>query len=338
MSRPVVVLTARPLNNFGSVKVSEEMGDRAKHPKDGKPSPHKGIDLVPSGDLKVFAAHGGFVDQVGYQLDTTSGKGWGNYITIRSSDGSFYTRYAHLESLPSFTKGNGINAGDQIGVAGTSGGVTGLHLHFEILDTDGRQINPRQSLAVFPEFTPIVNAGDLRWQLDGDGHKNRMIGNEKPNYMDGLAGFDIYEIGFGDTVTDLDGDGVLKFGNTVLQGVLKQKGESGDRWECDNCDLVRQGSDLVLVASGADVLNPDVPRAVIKDFPFERDEAFGIILSKKVVGIGDVITKSDPDTFGAPLFPVRNEGKVDRRGRFFTPALIDVGTAEYDNKPIYFWS
>jgi hypothetical protein len=151
--------------------------------------------------------------------------------------------------------------------------------------------------------------------------------------MDGLAGSDTYEFGFGDTVTDLDGDGMLKFNGNVLQGVMKPKGEAGDRWEGDNCDLVRQGSDLVLVASGADALNPDAPRAVIEDFPFERDQAFGIVLGKKVVGIGDVITKSDRDTFGAPLFHIKNnEGGLDKRGRFFTPALIGdggVGTTSY---------
>ncbi len=82
MTKPIVKLTHRPLNNLESVRVSEEMGDRANHPIDGKPSPHNGIDLLPSGDLTVFATHNGTVIRSLYQVDEKRERRWGNYVLI----------------------------------------------------------------------------------------------------------------------------------------------------------------------------------------------------------------------------------------------------------------
>ena len=48
MTKPTVQLFFRPLPNFESVKVGEEMGDRVKPKFGGGLSAHEGIDLIPS--------------------------------------------------------------------------------------------------------------------------------------------------------------------------------------------------------------------------------------------------------------------------------------------------
>ena len=68
---------------------------------------------------------------------------YGLYIIIRH-DGQYETRYAHLSRF-TVQLGQWVDAGQQIGVSGSSGRSTGAHLHFEIIE-DGAVINPLAKL------------------------------------------------------------------------------------------------------------------------------------------------------------------------------------------------
>ncbi len=46
-----------------------------------------------------------------------------------------YTLYGHLESV-SVTAGQPVNAGDVVGIVGSSGVALGSHLHFEVRQDD----------------------------------------------------------------------------------------------------------------------------------------------------------------------------------------------------------
>ncbi|MFJ3139394.1 peptidoglycan DD-metalloendopeptidase family protein [Streptomyces sp. NPDC086843] len=85
---------------------------------------HTGVDFtVPTGTpLKAVGA--GTVVSAGW------GGAYGNQVVIQLSDGH-YAQYAHLSSL-SVSAGQTVSAGQQVGLSGATGNVTGPHLHFEI--------------------------------------------------------------------------------------------------------------------------------------------------------------------------------------------------------------
>jgi murein DD-endopeptidase MepM/ murein hydrolase activator NlpD len=97
---------------------------------------HTGVDfVVPTGTpLKAIAA--GTVVSAG--LDGA----YGNEVVIQHADGK-YSQYAHMSSL-SVSSGQTVTEGQQIGLSGATGNVTGPHLHFEIRTTPsyGSDVDP----------------------------------------------------------------------------------------------------------------------------------------------------------------------------------------------------
>ncbi|MFI1417536.1 peptidoglycan DD-metalloendopeptidase family protein [Streptomyces sp. NPDC020731] len=97
---------------------------------------HTGVDFsVPTGtSLKAVGA--GTVVSAGW------GGAYGNQVVIKLDDG-YYAQYAHLSSL-SVSAGQTVTAGQQVGLSGATGNVTGPHLHFEIRTTPdyGSDVDP----------------------------------------------------------------------------------------------------------------------------------------------------------------------------------------------------
>ncbi len=86
---------------------------------------HKGIDIAGVSNRTIKAADNGVVVSAGY----TTG-GYGNKIVINHKNG-YETLYGHLASI-SVHPGQKVKRGQKIGVMGTTGDSTGIHLHFEI--------------------------------------------------------------------------------------------------------------------------------------------------------------------------------------------------------------
>ncbi|MGW5328996.1 transglycosylase family protein [Streptomyces sp. NPDC004014] len=85
---------------------------------------HTGIDfLVPTG-TSVEAAGAGQVVSAGW------GGSYGYQVVIRHA-GGHYTQYAHLSAI-SVRAGQSVATGQRIGRSGSTGNVTGPHLHFEV--------------------------------------------------------------------------------------------------------------------------------------------------------------------------------------------------------------
>jgi murein DD-endopeptidase MepM/ murein hydrolase activator NlpD len=103
---------------------------------------HDGIDIAAPKGTIIRAAAAGTVNLVAcnaslnqrpYSCDQDGSpavKGCGWYTEIRHP-GPITTRYCHLLHRPSVTVGQQVNAGQPIGVVGTSGHSTGPHLHWE---------------------------------------------------------------------------------------------------------------------------------------------------------------------------------------------------------------
>ena len=116
-------------------QVSSKYGNRF-HPVLKRYIMHTGVDLA-ARYVPLTAAKEGTVSFAG-----TMG-GYGKIIIIKHSDG-YESRYAHLQTI-SVAKGAVVKAGQNIGVTGRTGRVTGPHLHFEIRK-NGNHRNPMNYL------------------------------------------------------------------------------------------------------------------------------------------------------------------------------------------------
>jgi murein DD-endopeptidase MepM/ murein hydrolase activator NlpD len=85
---------------------------------------HSGLDLA-SANTRVGAAADGVVAAVGH--GTT---GYGNYV-ILVHGGGLLTLYGHL-AVTTVKVGDHVAQGQQLGIEGTTGNSTGVHLHFEV--------------------------------------------------------------------------------------------------------------------------------------------------------------------------------------------------------------
>ncbi len=132
---------------------------------------HRGVDIdVPNfrwmdGDHPIVAAHAGeAVALHGAQPDrNTSCLGSWNFVRIRHDDGSVMI-YGHLKRN-SITVGVGqrVEAGEVLGVVGSSGCSTQPHLHLELLDANAAVVDPFQEglWASAPTYDPPLDFMDL---------------------------------------------------------------------------------------------------------------------------------------------------------------------------------
>lgn len=95
---------------------------------------HKGIDIARPSNRTIKAADNGKVISAG-----NGGDGYGNKIVIDHENG-MRTVYAHLDSI-GVSVGQTVSQGSAIGVMGSTGNSTGVHLHFEVYKNGALQ-NP----------------------------------------------------------------------------------------------------------------------------------------------------------------------------------------------------
>lgn len=125
-------------------RVSSSYGTRTD-PFTGAETFHGGIDLV-SADRSVRAAVAGRVLKSRMVTDHSDRTWeWGNYVSVYGVDGRIYY-YCHLD-YRLVADGDTVNAGDEIGMEGSTGRVTGMHLHFEVRK-DGITVNPAELLGI----------------------------------------------------------------------------------------------------------------------------------------------------------------------------------------------
>lgn len=94
---------------------------------------HKGIDIAGPSDYSILAADSGKVTYAGWI------NGYGKTIKLDHNNG-YTTQYAHLNSI-NVNVGDVVSAGDNIGVMGSTGRSTGIHLDFEVY-LNGKLLNP----------------------------------------------------------------------------------------------------------------------------------------------------------------------------------------------------
>lgn len=107
---------------------------------------HAGMDLVSNGDIVA-------PQKARVQSVTMNDPGAGNFVVLNHG-GGITSRYLHLASV-SVASGQEVEMGQKLGVEGTTGGSTGVHLHFEILK-DGQSTDPAQWLTQHGVKVPPV--------------------------------------------------------------------------------------------------------------------------------------------------------------------------------------
>ncbi|MCY7390110.1 MAG: M23 family metallopeptidase [Leptolyngbyaceae cyanobacterium CAN_BIN12] len=135
------------------VEVTSPFGWRT-HPIYGDRRLHSGEDLGAPEGMPVLSAHSGYVRYADW------GDGYGNMIIVEYADGKYQTLYAHLSEIL-VKEGEAVRARQVIGKVGATGGVTGAHLHFELLKksaSDFEAIDPAAQIKAVEAYVAVKPA------------------------------------------------------------------------------------------------------------------------------------------------------------------------------------
>ena len=119
---------------------------------------HRGVDYAADAGTEVMATSDGVVVHRAWKGS------YGNTVEIRHPNG-FVTRYAHLRAFRADVQlGTRVHQSDVIGYVGMTGLASGPHLHYEMLQRNGRQMDP---LSVdLPAGDPVPDDARDRWELE----------------------------------------------------------------------------------------------------------------------------------------------------------------------------
>ena len=119
----------KPVNG----RITSEFGNRI-NPINSQPEFHNGIDIAASEGTPIVAPADGRVTSL---FNNSTG---GKQLVI-SHDNGFVTGYAHLSKY-AVKMSDKVYQGDVIAYVGSTGQVTGPHLHFTLKDAKGNYLNP----------------------------------------------------------------------------------------------------------------------------------------------------------------------------------------------------
>lgn len=144
------LLAATYTQDFGPTDYSAEPAAPAGY--GGAPHFHQGVDLVLKGGegATIRTPASGVVEKA-----SDTGNGYGNEILIREPNG-FISLFGHLHDLNTLEDRDGhqiypgrnlavgdkVRIGDVIGHMGTTGNSSGPHLHYGVIDPNGKIVDP----------------------------------------------------------------------------------------------------------------------------------------------------------------------------------------------------
>ena len=110
------------------------------HPISGVWKMHNGVDLAGRSGTPIVATRAGYVTTAAYQAG-----GAGYYVSLNHGDG-YGSIYMHMTHYI-VSRGQYVEQGQVIGYMGTTGGSTGVHLHFGI-SYNGTYVNPAKYINI----------------------------------------------------------------------------------------------------------------------------------------------------------------------------------------------
>lgn len=137
----------------GQFTITATYGQKGKYWANG----HKGLDIV-SPNKAIYATCDGTVRVAAFDPN-----GWGNYVSVGDAEGRIHL-FCHLApNSIKVEKGQKVSRSTIIGTMGTTGNSTGVHLHYQINDTNGKDMNPCPYLGI-PNKKGTYNSAD--YQID----------------------------------------------------------------------------------------------------------------------------------------------------------------------------
>ena len=148
---------------LGTFRVTSLYGprDRVKTSQGYSSSNHKGIDLVGVSNKDVVSCTEGTV------IESSRSSARGLYVLVKGNDG-FTCLYQHLDSV-NVKKGQSVYCKQKLGVMGSTGNVSGAHLHLEV--STGSNLSSHSSSTINPaDYLGMQNTSTLVGKtFDGSG-------------------------------------------------------------------------------------------------------------------------------------------------------------------------
>ena len=179
--------------------VTSPFGKR-KNPVTGKEEFHTGCDYgTNKQNWKQYALENGKVTRVGYNA-----KGYGHYMDIQYPRIKKQLFYGHLKTIY-VKKGDTVDENTCIGLTGSTGMATGIHLHLGLKPIGGEYEDPQKY-----DYQPIEKAKPVerdktRNQLEVV--KNKLRIRTEPNLKGEILGY--AELGYYDDLETFDNDGYI---------------------------------------------------------------------------------------------------------------------------------
>lgn len=113
-------------------------------------APHNGLDMASGYGSPIMAAADGAI--------VANGKndGWGNWVAVQHPN-NLVTLYAHMSAFEFLRVGTVVKQGQTIGYEGTTGNVTGSHLHFSVYAEFFTYVNAKNGQLYFNYFDGTVD-------------------------------------------------------------------------------------------------------------------------------------------------------------------------------------
>jgi murein DD-endopeptidase MepM/ murein hydrolase activator NlpD len=148
--------------------VSSNFNPKRFHPVQKRIKPHRGVDYVAAVGTPVLAAGNGKVIRSSYD------KFNGHHVFLQHGE-RYQTKYLHF-TRRAVKVGQWVKQGDVIGYLGSTGMVTGAHLHYEFL-VDGVHRNPRT--VELPKAEPIDKKEKDQFLLIADQQMSLLSNNKR---------------------------------------------------------------------------------------------------------------------------------------------------------------
>lgn len=152
------------------------------HPITGRRKHHRGVDVAYHGF--IYAPADGTVVHKGADLNKRTGGGY--TLIIRHENPRVWTVYYHLREPSRLLVGSRVKRGEDVGVTGTTGASTGVHLHLEVRKSRrwGTDVDPERYLSA--EYAVETRASRERPSEPDTAPKTRMRVEMPPYGISGL--------------------------------------------------------------------------------------------------------------------------------------------------------